>query len=56
MLESMPPRHLALTWSFPWDVGNPDKISCVDFNIETHGDAVRLTVSHSELEPDSTIP
>jgi Activator of Hsp90 ATPase homolog 1-like protein len=56
MLESTPPRHLVLTWSFPWDAGNPEKISRVDFNIETHGDAVRLIVTHSELEPDLTIP
>lgn len=55
VIESAPPRHLALTWSFPWNAGNPEKVSRVDFNIETYGDAVRLTVTHSELEPDSAM-
>jgi hypothetical protein len=45
VVESAPPRHLVLTCSFPRDAGNPEKISRVDFNIETYGDAVRLTVT-----------
>jgi len=53
VVESSPPRRLVLTWSFPQDAENPERVSRVDFNIEAYGNAVRLTVAHSELEPDS---
>ena len=42
-----------LTWASPKDAKDPDKVSRVTFDIETYGDGVRLTVTHSELEPDS---
>jgi uncharacterized protein YndB with AHSA1/START domain len=51
--ESSPPRHLVLTWASPQDAGNPEKVSRVTFDIETYGDGVRLTVTHSDLEPQS---
>ena len=51
VVESAPPRHLVLTWVSPKDAENPDKVSRVTFDIETYGDGVRLTVTHSELEP-----
>jgi uncharacterized protein YndB with AHSA1/START domain len=53
VVESSPPRHLVLTWASPKDAQDPDKVSRVTFDIETCGDGVRLTVTHSELEPDS---
>jgi uncharacterized protein YndB with AHSA1/START domain len=53
VVESAPPRHLVLTWAFPKDAKDPEKVSRVSFDIETYGDGVRLTVTHSELEPDS---
>ena len=53
IVESSPPRHLVLTWASPKDAKDPDKVSRVTFDIETHGDGVRLTVTHAELEPDS---
>jgi uncharacterized protein YndB with AHSA1/START domain len=53
VVESSPPRRLVISWAFPKDAGNPQKTSRVAFDIETYGDAVRLTVTHSELEPDS---
>ena len=46
-------RRVVLTWSFPQDAENPERVSHVDFNIQACGNAVRLTVAHSELEPDS---
>jgi uncharacterized protein YndB with AHSA1/START domain len=51
--ESSPPQRLVLTWSFPKDARNPEKVSRVAFDIEAYGGAARLTVTHSELEPDS---
>ena len=53
VVENSPPRRLVLTWSFPQDAENPERVSHVDFNIEAYGNAVRLTVADSELEPDS---
>lgn len=55
VVEISPPRHLVLTWAFPKDVKDPDKVSRVTFDIETYGDGVRLTVTHSDLEPDSAM-
>ena len=52
VLESEAPRRLVITWAFPGDAGDPAKVSRVAFAIETHkDDMVRLTVSHTELEP-----
>jgi uncharacterized protein YndB with AHSA1/START domain len=53
VVESSPPRRLVISWAFPKDAGSPQKTSRVAFDIETYGDAVRLTVTHSELELDS---
>jgi uncharacterized protein YndB with AHSA1/START domain len=65
VVESVPPKRLVLTWAVPADAGNPAKHSRVTFEIEpslpSFGggkinatlDAVRLTVTHEELEPDS---
>jgi uncharacterized protein YndB with AHSA1/START domain len=53
VVESSPPSHLVLTWASPKDAKDPDKVSRVSFDIEARGDGVRLTVTHSELEPDS---
>ena len=55
VVESAPPRHLVLTWVSPKDAEIPHKVSRVTFDIETYGDGVRLTVTHSELEPDSAM-
>ena len=52
VLESEAPRRLVITWAFPGDAGERAKVSRVAFAIETHkDDMVRLTVSHTELEP-----
>ncbi len=52
VVESAPPPRLVLTWSNPDDVDKPDKVSRVIFDIEPYGDAVRLTVTHADLEPE----
>jgi len=53
VIESSPPKRLVLTWAFPQDAGDPQKTSRVIFDIEPYAGAVRLTVTHAELEPDS---
>ncbi len=42
-----------LTWAFPADAEDAAKHSRVTFEMEPFFDAVRLTVIHDELEPDS---
>lgn len=52
--ESNRPRRLVITWAAPSEAANPEKTSRVVFEIEPHkDDTVRLTVTHSELEPGS---
>ena len=54
VIENDRPRRLVISWASPDDAGNPEKTSRVTFDIEPYkGDAVKLTVTHSELEPDS---
>jgi uncharacterized protein YndB with AHSA1/START domain len=49
VLESDPPKRLAMTWAGPAHVDNPDRVSRVAFDIEQLGEKVRLTVTHTEL-------
>jgi uncharacterized protein YndB with AHSA1/START domain len=53
VVESTPPRRLVLTWAFPANAAMEAKHSRVTFEIEPFFDAVRLTVTHDQLEPDS---
>jgi len=53
VLESAPPRRLALSWARPDDAANESKHSRVLFEIEPVNDMVKLTVSHTELEDGS---
>src|SRR5712664_4077400 len=53
VVESTPPRRLVITWAFPADAQNQDKHTCVTFDIEPVGKAVRLKVTHDELESGS---
>ena len=55
MVESDPPRRLVLTWASPADAAIAAKVSRVTFDIHATGDMVRLTVTHDELEPESTM-
>jgi uncharacterized protein YndB with AHSA1/START domain len=50
VVECSRPERLVLTWSKPWD---PSVVSRASFDIEKLDDAVRLTVTHDELEPAS---
>lgn len=53
VLESEPPQRLVLTWADPAEAEDEAKTSQVTFEIESAMEAVRLTVIHEELEPDS---
>ncbi|MFB7599229.1 SRPBCC family protein [Streptomyces sp. NPDC056160] len=43
------PARLVTTWSAPEDAARPDRHSRVTFDIRPHGDIVRLTVTHEDL-------
>ena len=53
VVERTPPTKLVITWAAPADIGNAAKTSRVTFLVEPSMGAVRLTVTHDELEPDS---
>jgi uncharacterized protein YndB with AHSA1/START domain len=53
VLESTPPRRLVISWAFPADAQSQEKHTRVTFDIEPAGNAVRLKVTHDELEPGS---
>jgi uncharacterized protein YndB with AHSA1/START domain/DNA-binding transcriptional ArsR family regulator len=51
VLESDPPRRLVSTWALPGEERAEDT-SRVTFEIEPHGEIVRLTVTHENLPND----
>jgi uncharacterized protein YndB with AHSA1/START domain len=53
VVESDPPRRLVLTWAGSKEAADPASYSRVTFEIERDFEAVRLTVTHDELQPDS---
>jgi uncharacterized protein YndB with AHSA1/START domain len=52
VLESKPSHRLVMTWALPADKGNPEKYSRVTFELEKVASAVKLTVTHDDLDPD----
>jgi uncharacterized protein YndB with AHSA1/START domain len=53
VVESDPPRRLVVTWEGANEGLRNEKPSRVTYLIEPYRDAVRLTVTHEALEPDS---
>jgi uncharacterized protein YndB with AHSA1/START domain len=54
VIETAPPKRLVVSWSEPADADKPGKVSRVEYDIEPYkDDSVKLTVSHTELEPGS---
>lgn len=53
VVEAEPPRRLVVTWQSASEEGRNERPSRVTFQIEPIFDAVRLTVTHDDLEPDS---
>ena len=52
MEVSEPPTRLVTTWSAP-DAQPGDEPSRVTFDIEPHGEIVRLTVTHEDLKDEN---
>jgi uncharacterized protein YndB with AHSA1/START domain/DNA-binding transcriptional ArsR family regulator len=54
VLESVPPRRLAITFDAPGEVppGGPSRVT---FDIEQHHEIVRLTVTHENLADDDAL-
>ena len=55
VVESVPPRRLVITWADPSDEARPEKHTRVTFEIEPVRGVARLTVTHEDLEPDSSM-
>jgi len=53
VVENARPKRLVITWARPEETGIPEKTSRVVFDLEPVEGMVKLTVTHSELEPDS---
>lgn len=53
VLESDPPRRLVLSWSNESQQHDPAHTSTVAFDIEPALDGVKLTVTHTDLQPGS---
>ncbi|WP_409474199.1 ArsR/SmtB family transcription factor [Streptomyces sp. HC307] len=51
--ESERPTRLVTTWAAPEDESDADKHSRVTFDIQPHGDIVRLTVTHENLADEA---
>jgi len=52
VLECVPNKRLVLTWGDDGDTTDPNQQSRAAIDIETVGDAVRLTVTHDQLSAD----
>lgn len=55
VVECVPPKRLVLSWAFPEDAAKPKKHTRVAFDIAKHRGVVRLTVTHTRLEPRSAM-
>jgi uncharacterized protein YndB with AHSA1/START domain len=54
VIETSPPKRLVVSWADPAEAEQPAKVSRVTYEIEPYKeDSVKLTVSHTELEPGS---
>lgn len=53
VVESVPPRRLVVTWGRPGEETNTAKHSRVTYEIEPVASAVRLVVTHDQLEADT---
>jgi uncharacterized protein YndB with AHSA1/START domain len=52
VVESVPPKRLVITWARPSEAAETAKHSRVTFEIEPMSSAVRLIVTHDQLEAD----
>lgn len=55
VVESDRPARLVTTWAAPEEEGQEDKYSRATFDIQPHGDIVRLTVTHEDLAHEAML-
>lgn len=55
VLEIEPPTRMVWSWAFPGEADEPEKLSRVIYELIALGPDTKLTVTHSELEPGSTM-
>ncbi|MFF4862684.1 ArsR/SmtB family transcription factor [Streptomyces sp. NPDC001231] len=55
VIEADRPTRLVTTWAAPEDAERPDRHSRVTFDIRPHGDIVRLTVTHEDLNDEGEL-
>ena len=53
VVENARPKRLVVTWAHPEEARDASKVSRVTYDLEPHEESVKLTVTHSELEPES---
>ena len=55
VVECDPPRRLVITWVHPKEVADPSAYSRVTFELEPIDGMVKLTVTHDQLVPGSSM-
>ena len=55
VVESDPPKRLVITWASPADAANASAYSRVTFELEPIDEMVKLTVTHDQLVPGSSM-
>jgi len=55
VVEAVAPKRLVITWVYPKNEGNPDETSRVTFELEPVDTMTRLTVTHDQLVPGSSM-
>lgn len=55
VIELDPPTKMVWSWAFGADADKPEKCSIVTYQLDELGPDTRLSVTHSELEPGSTM-
>jgi uncharacterized protein YndB with AHSA1/START domain len=55
VVECDPPKRLVMTWASPAEASDPDAYSRVTFELEAIDEMVKLTVTHDQLIPGSSM-
>ncbi|WP_417610772.1 SRPBCC family protein [Parasphingorhabdus sp.] len=55
IIEMDPPRKMVWSWAFDSEADAPEKLSRVTYELVNLGPDTKLTVTHSELEPGSSM-
>jgi len=55
VVECDPPKRLVITWASPAEAADPGAYSRVTFELDTIDEMVKLTVTHDQLVPGSSM-